>query len=158
MLVTQVPFELKANQKRENRVNTEPEMDKVPEEYYAEDATSGWALFAAMMLFGVSMFAFMAMCTGWLVPNYLQYSALGTTIDWIWYGVFDGLTGLVALGAGSAIMQGRKAGYWLGLIIATLSAGRWFLFIPAVPFWGLTMVVVWILVIYGLIRSRKSFT
>ena len=138
-------------------MSTEQEMNEVPEVYYGEDDGSGWALFAAMMLFGVSVFAFTAMCTGWFVPNYLQYSALGTAIDWIWYGIFDGLTALVALGAASAIMQGRKVGMWLGLIIATLSAGRWFLFIPAVPFWGLTMVVIWLLVVYGLIKSRKSF-
>ena len=128
------------------------------EVYYAEDAmVTGWGLFAGMMLFGVSMFAFLAMCIGWGVPNMLQYTAFGMTVDWLWYGLFDGLTAIVAFFAAGAVWQGRKIGYYLGLIIATLSAGRWFLFIPAVPFWGAIMLVIWALVIYGLVRDREYF-
>jgi len=134
-----------------------PEQEYV-EEFYAEDGmTTGWGLFAGMMLFGVSMFAFMSMCIGWGVPNILQYTAFGLTIDWLWYGLFDGLTAIVAFFAAGAVWQGRKIGYYLGLIIATLSAGRWFLFIPAVPFWGVTMMIVWILVVFGLVRDREYF-
>jgi hypothetical protein len=109
------------------------------------------------MLFGVSVFAFTAICTGWFVPDYLKFSALGKAVDWMQYGLFDGLTALIALAAAAAIIQGRRIGFWPGLIYATRSAGRWFLFIPAVPFWGLTIVVIWILVSYGLIRDRHAF-
>ena len=135
------------------------EQENLPEEtlYMEEEPVSGWRVFAGMMMFGVSLFAFMAMCVGWGVPNMLQYTAFGMTVDWLWYGLFDGLTAIVAFIAAGAILQGNKIGYYLGLIIATLSAGRWFLFIPAVPFWGLTMIVVWILVIYGLVRDKDSF-
>jgi hypothetical protein len=134
-----------------------PEGDYEEEEYYGDEPVSSWGLFAGMMLFGVSMFAFLAMCIGWGVPNMLQYTAFGMTVDWLWYGLFDGLTAIVAFFAAGAVWQGRKIGYYLGLIIATLSAGRWFLFIPAVPFWGAIMLVVWVLVIYGLVRDREYF-
>ena len=136
------------------------EQENLPEQdiYMGEEPpASGWGVFAAMMLFGVSLFAFMAMCIGWGVPNMLQYTAFGMTVDWLWYGLFDGLTAIVAFIAASAVLQGNRIGFYLGLIVATLSAGRWFLFIPAVPFWGLTMLVVWILVVYGLLRDRDTF-
>jgi len=128
------------------------------EEYYVDDEmATGWGQFAGIMLFGVSLLAFMAMCIGWGVPNMLQYTAFGLRVDWLWYGIFDGFNAIVAFFAAGAVWQNRKIGYYLGLIIATLSAGRWFLFIPAVPFWGVTMLVIWALVIYGLVRDRKYF-
>ena len=141
------------------------EQDVVVEENMIEDdavyedelTTSGWGLFAGMMLFGVSMLAFMSMCIGWGVPDMLKYTAFGIKVDWLWYGIFDGLTVLIAFIAAGAVFQGRKVGYYLGLIIATLSAGRWFLFIPLVPFWGVMMGIIWVLVIYGLIKDRKTF-
>ncbi len=141
----------------EQDVVVEEDMIEEDAVYEEELTTSGWGLFAGMMLFGVSMLAFMAMCIGWGVPNMLQYTAFGIAVDWLWYGIFDGLTALVAFIAAGAVFQGRKTGYYLGLIIATLSAGRWFLFIPLVPFWGVMMGIVWVLVIYGLIRDRKTF-
>ena len=136
-----------------------PEQESLPEQgvYMGEPEPTGWRVFAGMMLFGVSLFAFMAMCIGWGVPNMLQYTAFGMTVDWLWYGLFDGLTAIVAFIAAGLVLQGNRIGFYLGLIIATLSAGRWFLFIPAVPFWGLIMLIVWVLVIYGLIRDKDTF-
>ena len=120
---------------------------------------TGWSLLAAMMLFGVGLFAAMTACAGFLNTSLVQeYSMLGESIDWIWYGLFDGLVALIAFYAGYAIWSRRKIGYWLGLIISTLSAARWFLFIPSAPLWSLMMVGIWLLTVYGLIKDRKSFT
>ena len=120
---------------------------------------TGWSLLAAMMLFGVGLFAAMTACAGFLNTSLVQeYSMLGESIDWIWYGLFDGLLALLAFYAGYAIWSRRKIGYWLGLIISTLSAARWFLFIPSAPLWSLMMVGIWLLTVYGLIKDRKSFT
>lgn len=138
-------------------MSTEPEIMTEQEEYYEEELASGWALFAAIMLFGVSMFAFMSMCIGWGVPDIIKFTAFGTRVDWLWYGLFDGLVAVIAFLSAGAVLQGRKIGYYAGLIIATLSAGRWFLYIPAVPFWGLMMVAIWVLVIYGLTRDKAYF-
>jgi len=137
-------------------MSTEPE-NVEQDVYYEEQPVSGWGLFAGMMLLGVSLFSFMAMCVGWGVPDLLKYTAFGIRVDWLWYGLFDGLVAILSFFAGLAVMQGRKFGYYMGLIIATLSAGRWFLYIPSVPFWGLMMVVIWILVIYGLTKDKEYF-
>ncbi len=140
-------------------VETEASQESYYEEGYGEEDISGWALFAGMMMFGISLFAATAACAGFVNNSLIyEYSLLGTFFDWIWYGIFDGLIAIVTLYAGYSIWRGQKLGYWLGLIFATLSAGRWFLFIAGAPIWSLTMVVVWLLVIYGLIHDRKYFS
>lgn len=140
-------------------VDTEASQESYHEEGYGEEDISGWALFAGMMIFGIGLFAATAAFVGFFNNSLIyEYSLLGTSFDWIWYGIFDGLIAIVTIYAGSAIWRGQKLGYWLGLIFATLSAGRWFLFIAGAPIWSLTMVVVWLLVIYGLIHDRKYFS
>jgi hypothetical protein len=135
------------------------------EEMYAEaeamagEDYSGWSLFAGMMLFGVGLFSATAACAGFFNQSLAQdYSMVGNVFDWMWYGLFDGLTALVAFYAGYAVWSGKKIGYWLGLIISTLSAARWFLFIPGAPIWALTMVGIWLLTVYALIKDRESFS
>lgn len=119
---------------------------------------TGWAAFAGMMMWGIAVFAFTAAIAGLFNNSFIyENSALGQKWDWIWYGMFDMLTAIVAAYAGYAIWNMQRIGFILGLIFATASAGRWFLFIPGVPLWSLTMVVLWILVVYGLIRDRKHF-
>jgi hypothetical protein len=126
---------------------------------FDEDDVSGWSLFAGMMIIGIGLFALTATCIGFLNNSFIQeYSMIGDRLDSIWYGLYDGLTAIVAFVAGFAIWQGRKIGFWLGLIIATLSAARWFMFIQAIPLWSLAMLVIWLLVVYGLIHDRKQFT
>lgn len=125
----------------------------------ASEDYSGWSLFSGMMLFGVGLFAATAACVGLLNTSMVhEYSLLGDAVDWIWYGLFDGLMALVAFYAGYAVWSGKKIGYWLGLIISTLSVARWFLFIPGAPLWSLSMVGIWLLTIYGLIKDRKYFS
>ena len=119
---------------------------------------SGWADFAALMMFGISLFALLAAIVGFFNNSFVyNNSALGTAWNWIWFGLFDLITSIVAAYAGIAIIRGQRIGFWLGLIFATLSAGRWFLFVPGLPLWSLAMVTVWILVVYGLIRDRAYF-
>jgi hypothetical protein len=115
---------------------------------------SGWVTFAAMMMFGLGTFSLFAaiaelLNSSWLLENTL----LGTRIDWFWYGFLDLLVAIGSFYAGSAILTGRAGGYVIGLIFATLSAGRWFLLIPKAPIWSVTMVVIWCLVIYALART-----
>jgi len=120
---------------------------------------SGWAMLAGVMMWGISVFSFTALCAGFFNRSLIMnYSVFGMKWDFIWYGIFDGLVSLVSFLTGIAIWQYRKVGFWLGIIFATLSAGRWMLFIEGAPIWSLTMVFVWILVIYGLIRDKKFFS
>jgi hypothetical protein len=135
------------------------DVSEVPEALSVSDRPySGWAEFAGVMMFGISWFALLAAIIGLFNNNFIyDNSALGTAWNWIWFGLFDLITAIVAAYAGYAILQGQRIGFWLGLIFATLSAGRWFLFIQGLPLWSLAMVTIWILVAFGLIRDRAYF-
>ena len=132
------------------------DLSEVPEVVSVSDEEhSGWLVFAAMMMFGLGTFALMAaiaeaLNSSWLLENTL----LGARLDWFWYGFFDLLVAIGSFYAGWAIWKGRAEGYLIGLIFATLSAGRWFLLIPAAPIWSVSMVVLWCLVIFALVRTE----
>jgi len=124
-----------------------------------EEDGSGWALFAGVMMWGISLFAATALCVGIFNSALIEeYSALHTEINWLFFGIFDAIVALVAFIAGIAIWRGLKFGFWLGIIFSTINAARWFLFSEGAPVWSLIMIGVWVLVIYGLIRERKLYT
>ena len=133
-------------------------VSEVPEAVSVSDETdSGWLVFAAMMMFGLGTFALLAATADLVNSSWIQdYSLFGDRLDWFWYGFFDLLVAIGSFYAGWAILTGRVGGYVLGLLFATLSAGRWFLLIPKAPVWSITMVVVWILVIYALTRPEDQ--
>ena len=121
----------------------------------SREPTSGWAVFAAMMMFGLGTFALMAGIADLVNSSWIQdYSIFGDRLDWFWYGFFDLLVAIGSFYAGWAIWTGRAGGYIVGLLFATLSAGRWFLLIPAAPIWSVTMAVLWCLVVYALIKTE----
>lgn len=74
----------------------------------------------------------------------------------IW-GVIDLVVGLVALYAGYSIFKGTNFGRWAGVIIASISAIRWFWMVPFEPFMGLTIIFIDILIIYGLMQHPEWF-
>lgn len=115
-----------------------------------KEGPSGLAEFSAVMMWGISLVSFMAMWVSiFCRPRIWDSSAIGLKWDFVWYGLFDGLTSVLALFTGIAIWRYRKIGFWLGIIFATLSAGRWMLFIKGAQIWALIAVILWILAIYG---------
>jgi hypothetical protein len=134
------------------------DVSEVPEAVSVSDETdSGWLVFAALMMFGLGTFALLAATADLVNSSWIQdYSIFGDRLDWFWYGFFDLLVAIGSFYAGWAILTGRAGGYVLGLLFATLSAGRWFLLIPTAPVWSITMVVVWVLVIYALTRPEDQ--
>jgi hypothetical protein len=132
------------------------DVSEVPEAVIVSDGkeSSGWLVFAAMMMFGLGTFVLVAaiaeaLSSSWLLENTL----LGARIDWFWYGFFDLLVAIGSFYAGWAILTGRAGGFMLGFIFATLSAARWFLLVPIAPLWSAIMVGLWVLVIYALIKT-----
>jgi hypothetical protein len=119
---------------------------------------SGWVVFASILMFGIGGIALLAAIADFVNPSWIEdQSILGNSLDFLWYGAFDLVIGLAAIYAGLEILRGGKIGYWLGIIFATLSAFRWFLFMPGAPIWALTMILVWTLVIYGLASNMDYF-
>lgn len=115
-----------------------------------KEGPSGLAEFSAVMMWGISLVSFMAMWVSiFCRPRIWDSSAIGLKWDFVWYGLFDGLTSVLALFTGIAIWRYRKIGLWLGIIFATLSVRRWMLFIKGAQIWALIAVILWILAIYG---------
>ena len=104
---------------------------------------SGWVAFAAMMMLALGSFAFMAAVAGVLNGSWIvDSSILGPRVDWFWYGFFD------------LLWAGRAGGYVIGLVFSTLSVMRWFLLVLVAPLWSVTMVVMWGLVVYALLKTE----
>jgi hypothetical protein len=81
-------------------------------------------------------------------------SIFGPRLDWFWYGICDLVVAIGAFHPGYAIWAGRGSGYLVGPIFAKLNAGGWFLLMWAAPVRSATMVVIWCLVIYALVRTE----
>lgn len=67
------------------------------------------------------------------------------TWGWIMIG-FGAVEAVAAL----SIWRGGEFGRWFGIIVAGLAAIAALMSIPAYPFWSLTLVAIYVLVIYGL--------
>ncbi|HET6445075.1 MAG TPA: hypothetical protein VFI27_10910 [candidate division Zixibacteria bacterium] len=74
----------------------------------------------------------------------------------IW-AVIDLVVGLAALYAGYSIFKGGNFGRLAGLILASISAIRWFWMIPFQPFMGLTIIFIDVMIIYGLMQHPEWF-
>lgn len=74
----------------------------------------------------------------------------------IW-GIVDLIIALFAFYAGYSIFKGANFGRWAAVIIASVSAIRWFWMIPYFPWMGLTIIFIDVLIIYGLMQHWEWF-
>jgi len=75
---------------------------------------------------------------------------------WIW-GIIDLVLAGVAVYAGYDILRGGELGRILGVIIAAVSAIRWFFYLPAAPLMAIVVIAVDVLIIYGLAANWEFF-
>ncbi|MFC2030451.1 hypothetical protein ACFLWA_06980 [Chloroflexota bacterium] len=123
-----------------------------------EKKTSGWIVFASIMMFGLGGITLLAGIADFSNSAWMQnLSILGDNIDASYFGILDLIIALSCLYAAMAIWRGTRGGYWLGLIFSTLSMLRWFLLMPGAPIWSLTMAAVWCMVAYGLATNADHF-
>lgn len=115
------------------------------------DKGAGWVLFAGIMfalaailniIWGIAAVA----NSGFFVAgaNYILLTNLAT---WGWIAIgFGALELLAAL----SIWRGHAFGRWFGIVVAGLAAVAALMSMPGAPFWSLTLVALYVLVIYGL--------
>jgi hypothetical protein len=77
--------------------------------------------------------------------------------QFVTWAIVDLILAVVALVAGYSIWHGGKFGWWVGMIVAVISAVRWFFYIPWVPFAAIIVIVIDILIIYGLSSHSEYF-
>ena len=71
----------------------------------------------------------------------------GDLRTWGWITLAIGFLQLIAAGG---VMMGNQLARWYGVVVVGLSAIDMMFFIPAYPFWALTILAVDIVAIYGL--------
>jgi hypothetical protein len=111
----------------------------------------GWVMFAATMLGLLGTLNFIegiaAISNAKFFASHAHYM-IGSLHTWGWVVLIIGVAQwLVAIG----IFMKNQFARWAGVAVAMLNAIAQLLFIPAYPFWSLTMFTLDILVIYGLV-------
>jgi hypothetical protein len=118
----------------------------------------GLVTFAAVMLFVLAgfqlVFALVEFANAaWVAVN--VQGAFGGPL-WAW-GIIDLVLAGVAIYAGYDLLRGGTFGRIVGLIIATLSAIRWFFYLPAAPLMAIVVIAVDVIIIYGLAANWEFF-
>jgi hypothetical protein len=80
-----------------------------------------------------------------LVAN--AHYVFGDLRTWGWITLAIGFLQLIAA---AGVMMGNQLARWYGVLVLGLSAIDMMFFIPAYPFWALTILAVDIVAIYGL--------
>ncbi len=118
--------------------------------YEASYKGAGWVLFATAMfvlaaclsvIWGIAAVS----SSHFFVANAQYILSDLNTWGWIVMGI-----GAVEVLAALSIWRGGSFGRWFGIIVAGLGIVAAMLSIPAYPFWSLTLVALYILVVYGL--------
>jgi hypothetical protein len=121
------------------------------EGYYDESTGSGWVLFAGTMLLMLATLNLIdgiaAVSNSKFFTDHATYivSSLNT------YGWVLIITAIIQALVGLGVWMQVKGVRWFGVAIAAVNAIVQLTFIPAYPFWSLTLFTLDILVIYGLV-------
>jgi hypothetical protein len=130
-----------------------PSTSEAARSHAYEDAErgEGWVLFAGVMLAMVGVLNIIdgiaAVSNSTFFANGAQY-ILSNLNTWGWVLIILGaIQVLTAFG-----IWAKTAGVrWIGVTVAALNAIAQLMFIPAYPFWSLTLFTLDVLVIYGLV-------
>jgi hypothetical protein len=112
---------------------------------------------------GVMMLLLGAVQLSWAFVEFINVGWLagityGTFDGYLWlWGILDALVGLAAIYAGFDILRGGTFGRIVGVVIAGISAVRWWFYLPAAPYLGIVMIPVAIVIIYGLVVHGDYF-
>jgi hypothetical protein len=118
----------------------------------------GMVTFAAVMIFLLAGFQLVWAIVEFVNVAWLASVTYGTFNGYLWlWAIFDLVLAAVLFYAGYDILRGGTFGRVLGVIIAGISAIRWFFYLPAAPWIGVVMIAVDILIIYALVAHSEFF-
>ena len=117
---------------------------------YAEGRGYGLVLFAGVLLLVVGfwnlIYGIAAIAQSHVFVANAHY-VFGDLRTWGWITLI--ISALQIL-AGIGVMTGNQAARWAGIILVGLNAINQMFFIPAYPFWSLTIIAMDIVALYGL--------
>ena len=116
----------------------------------AEDRGYGLVLFASVVLLVLGAFNLMygiaAIAKSHVFVADAHY-VFGNLRSWGWITL---IIGILQLLAGLGVLSGNQWARWFGVVVVGLNAIDQMFFIPAYPFWSLTIIAVDMIALYGL--------
>ncbi len=118
----------------------------------------GMVTFAAIMLFIAGGFEIVIAISEFANASWLSNTTYGVAGGnlFIW-GLIDLFLAAAVLYAGYDLLRGGQFGFIFGVMLAVISAIRWFFFIPWAPFLALAVIAVDLLIIFGLTANADYF-
>lgn len=114
--------------------------------------TSGWVVFASMMLVLAGMFGIIHGLVALINDEvYLVTNDGIVAFDFTTWGWIHLILGIIVLIAGFAVMSGQLWARIVGVFVAMLSAVSQIAFITAFPLWSVVIIGIDVLIIYGLL-------
>ncbi|WIG59957.1 MAG: hypothetical protein OJF49_002705 [Ktedonobacterales bacterium] len=119
----------------------------------------GLVTFAAIMLFIGAGFELVFAISEFVNAIWFSGTVYGNFSGnlWIW-GIVDLIFAVLLFYAGYDLLRGGAFGFIVAIVLAGLSAIRWFFYLPAAPILALVVIAVDILIIYGLTASADYFS
>jgi hypothetical protein len=127
--------------------------------YEDEETARGWLVFASVMLGLAGIFNIIDGIVALSKSKFFVQDATYVFSDLRTWGWIVLVLGIVQMLAAFAVVNRSQWARWFGIGVAGVNAIAQLVWVPAYPFWSLTMFAVDILVIYGLAvyGSRKGF-
>lgn len=122
----------------------------------AEPEGAGWVVFASVLLFIAGIWNFIdgILAIGsshvYVGGAHFVFSDLKT---WGWIVL---LLGVVQLCAGAGLLSGSTWAVWFAIAVTVVNAIGQLMFVPAYPFWALSMFTLDIFIIFGLATYSSS--
>ena len=126
----------------------------------AEGRGLGLIFFAAILLFVVGFFNMLygiaAIANSHVFVANAHY-VFGNLRAWGWITL---IIAILQLAAGAGILAGNQLARWFAVALLGLNAIEMMFFLPAYPFWALTIIAVDVVALYGLCAygSRENVT
>lgn len=116
-----------------------------------DERGAGWILYSWMMLLVAGSFAIIegivALSRSSFFTAFGSYYVVGSLNTWGWVQL---ILGIAAVAAAFSVMSGGAFGRWFGIIVGAVAVVLQLFWVPIVPFWALTIMVLAGLVVYGL--------
>jgi hypothetical protein len=119
--------------------------------YYDDSPGYGWVLFAGTMLLMLATLNLIDGIAAVSNSKFFTHNATYVISNLNTYGWVLIITAIVQALVGLGVWMQVKSIRWFGVAIAAVNAIVQLVFIPAYPFWSLTLFTLDILVIYGLV-------
>ncbi len=117
---------------------------------------AGWAMFAAILLFLAGTWNFIDGILAISSSHVYTANAHYVFSDLKTWGWIVMLLGITQLAAGAGLLSGATWARWFAIAVAGVNAIGQLMFLPAYPFWALSMFTLDIFIIFGLATYGSS--